>query len=182
MNLSWTIIGFLIVLLTGIIVGYSFKVPKEIMRSILNQAKKQSAISQSSMIKLLAWLCFVIAACSAIYSATFISRSETTIAKVIKVVEKKDEGGDIQHYPIYEYYISNGKRMEGRSTTGDGKVYSLGDEITVRFLSKTPHASIPDYFSHHWGIAIFMTVASIFLFSFSLFLNRNVKNTTEGQP
>ena len=171
MDINWTIIAYLVVLLFGIMIGYSLKSHKRIIELFQFKSKKSAVISQSNMIKLLAWLCTLIAIGTAVYTVSFIARSDIAIAKVIKVVERNKNGGT-SSFPIYEYYLPNGRRLEGRATTEDGSTYSVGDEITIRFISKAPHQSRIDKFSHHWGITAFMIVAAIFLYSINLFLRK----------
>jgi hypothetical protein len=178
MDLGWySIVSHIMAIVIGIIIGYGLGVSKGMIFALRAKEQELSFIDKASFFRIVAGLCLLIAIGSASYSAFFIARSKSTNATVINVIEKKDKDGDIWHYPSYEYYLPSGERMEDRAGIGDGRKYTVGDKFAIRYLIESPHESRIDYFSHHWGLSIFMAAASLFLLCLSLFFKSRAKQS-----
>lgn len=100
---------------------------------------------------------------SSIYSIYFLASSVQTKATVTEVIESKDNEGYVSRSPVYAYKSAAGQGFSDRSSTGDGRVFRVGDVIPIRYLKESPHQSRIDYFSHHWLLPLSTAVVSIAL-------------------
>jgi hypothetical protein len=105
-------------------------------------------------------VCLVISIASTAYTTYFLSASEATTATVIRIEERKDEDNETVRSPVYAYFVDEIRHVD-RPTGSDGRQFSVGDEIPIRYLRDRPHESRIDYWAHHWGVPVFMLGAAI---------------------
>lgn len=156
-------IAFIATLLGGMAIGFMFGITKGM--SLGASFRTGRPLSPIPWI-----LCFIgagvfllTAVGSSLYSIYFLSSSIQTNAVVTEIVERKNDEGHVSRTPVYTYKDSLGKEFTGRSSTGDGREFEVGDTIPIRYLKGSPHQSRIDYFSHHWLLPIFMTIFFIVL-------------------
>ncbi|MDB4354157.1 DUF3592 domain-containing protein [Akkermansiaceae bacterium] len=168
-TLVWlTVLGITLVL--GVIIGFT---------SGLNKGMKlgQNFGNQRPPSPLPPMICATIAALlllgatgTAIYSLYFLSNSAQTTATVTHFIERKDEEGNTSYSTAYYYSTSAEETFEDRSMLGDAEDYQVGDEITVRYLIKSPHRSKIDRFVNHWGLPLTLTAFGVLLGITAIFL------------
>lgn len=155
------IIAFFATLAFGIAVGFMLGLAKGI--SMGKRLQSDRPISPIPWILcLVASVIFVLGAIgSSIYSLYFLSSSNQTQATVIEIVERKDSEGHVSRSPVYSYRDANGESFTDRTSNSDGREFSVGDTVPIRYLRNSPHQSRIDYFQHHWATPIVMGIFSM---------------------
>ncbi|NLE58859.1 MAG: DUF3592 domain-containing protein [Planctomycetes bacterium] len=124
-------------------------------------------------------ICLVISIASGAYTCFFLSQSRAATATVIRLVEYKNNDNESVLSPVYEYDV-DGVRYEDRPTGSDGRHFSVGDQVPIRYHQNRPHESRIDYWGHRWGVPVFMLCAAIVLAAWAVVL-RIGNHRREGQ-
>lgn len=106
---------------------------------------------------------FTVAIGSAIYSLHFLNNSELTTGKVIEIISETDSEGKERRYPVYSFEDSMGDTYRQRAYMLDGKTYTVGENIPIRYLIKKPDKSRIDNRTTHWFVTIISIIGSVAL-------------------
>ncbi len=126
-------------------------------------------------------ICLVISIASTAYTCFFLSRSRVATATVIALTERKTEDNETVISPLYQYDV-NGVRYTDRPTGSDGREFSVGDQIPIRYRLDRPHESRIDYWGYHWDIPVFALCAAIVLAAWAAILRIGRRKKADNEP
>jgi hypothetical protein len=122
-------------------------------------------------------VCLVISIGSTAYTCFFLSRSRGATATVTGFVERKTGDNETVRSGVCEYEV-DGVRYERQAAGSDGRRFSVGDRIPIRYERGRPHESRIDYWGYHWGLAVFMLCAAVVCAGLAVVLRGIEKNSS----
>jgi len=155
------VIAFVATLLGGIAIGFMMGITKGMSLGAHFQTGRPVSPVPWILCATGSGICLLVAVGTSIYTLYFLSSSEAAEAKIIEIVERKDDEGHTSYSPVYSYTLPDGENFTDRSSMSDGREYQIGDTVPIRYLKSSPHQTRIDYFSHHWFLPIFMSVFSL---------------------